>query len=200
MYPKHKGFTLIEVLLALFITAIIIAVLSFVFNTGLRSYRQGRDLLEIARKSQLILGQMTRDLVGAMTQQNYISFIGNESSVYFVSPIADPDDPDKETDLCMVGYRLDSGDSLMRSHETIGDEKVNYDNLNLQPFCEKIKSFNLRYRPVGGSWSGSAWGKQYKLPEMVEASVTIEGEYPKDNPQEKTFTTWIYLPNSTNNP
>lgn len=194
MYPKKKGFTLIEVLLALFITAIIIAVLSFVFNTGLRSYRQGRDLLEITRKAQLILGQMTRDLTGAMVQQNYFSFVGNESSIYFVSPIADAE---AGIDLCMVGYRLDSGDRLMRSHEAIGDVEVNYNNLSLQPFCEKVGSYNLRYRPVGGSWSGGAWGQPYSLPEMVEVSVTIEGEYPKDDPQEKTFTTWIYLPNST---
>lgn len=197
MYPKEKGFTLIEVLLALFITAIIITVLSFVFNAGLRSYRQGRDLLEMTRKAQLILGQMTRDLTGAMVRQNYFSFVGNESSIYFVSPIADAE---AGIDLCMVGYRLDSGGRLMRYHEAIGDVEVNYDNLSLRLFCENVESYNLRYRPVGGGWSGGAWGEQYILPEMVEASVTIEGEYPKDDPQDKTFTTWIYLPNSTNNP
>lgn len=204
---RHKkGFTLIEVLLALFITAILTAILTVVFNTGLRSYRQGKDLLEITRKAQLIFGQMTRDLRGAITQDGVIPFQGDGSSLFFMAPIAGLDEQTK-TDLAEVGYKLEN-DKLMRHYITYGGSgfeypnPVDYNTLSLITFCEGVKDFKIRYRPVDGEWRsmGSSWTDTYKLPEMVEVRVTIMGEYPRNNPQEKTFTTWIYLPNSTNNP
>lgn len=198
MNLKNRGFTLIEVLLALFITAILITILSIVFNTGLRSYRQGKDLLEITRKGQLVLGQITRELVGTMVQENYIPFEGNSNSIFFMAPVENS----SVLDLCEIGYLVEN-DELKRhflTYEGSGFEypnTVNYNNLSTQPFCERVTGFILRYRE-GTNWQGS-WNSSTQLPEMVEIAVTIQGKY--GNPlQEKTFTTWIYLPNSTNNP
>lgn len=198
MNLKYRGFTLIEVLLALFITAILITILSIVFNTGLRSYRQGKDLLEITRKGQLVLGQMTRELVGAMVQENYIPFEGNNSSIFFMAPAENS----SELDLCEIGYLVET-EKLKRHFLTYGasgfeyPNAVDYNELYKQPFCDKVTGFKLRYRE-GANWSDS-WNSSAELPELVEIGVTIQGKY--GNPlQEKTFTTWIYLPNSTNNP
>lgn len=206
---NRKGFTLIEVLLALFITAILITILSVVFNTGLRSYRQGKDLLEITRKAQLILGQMTRDLRSAMVQDGVIPFQGDGSSIFFMAPIAEVDDETK-TDLAEVGYKWDiSTKELKRHYVTYGKSgydypnEVDYNNPTLTIMCEGVEEFKIRYRPVDSNWmlEGRVWTDWYKLPEMVEVSITIQGEFPKNAPkQKKTFTTWIYIPNSSNNP
>lgn len=198
MNRKYAGFTLIETLLAIFITAILITILSVVFNTGLRSYRQGRDLLEITRKAQLVFGQMTTEIAGAMVQADYIPFKGTGSSVFFMAPLKS-----NGLDLCEAGYFSDR--DILRRHEVAEGgsgfeypEKVDYGALNRQPFCEGIKEFKLRYYD-GSGWKGT-WDSFTNLPEMVEVKVAIQGEYPKDNPQSKKFTIWIYLPNSTNNP
>lgn len=207
MSHRQNSFTLIEVLLALFITAILTTILAVVFNTGLRAYRQGKDLIEITRKAQLIIGQMTRELSGAMVQSvgttTYIPFVGNQNSVYFMAPV----DNDSDVDLCEIGYNLVSP-ILKRHFLTVKssdyeypEDKVDYGE-NEVTFCENVTAFDLRYHD-GSRWD-TAWASTdaNKLPTMVEVSVTIQGEYPKNAPrkQSKTFTTWIYLPNSTNNP
>lgn len=199
---NRRGFTLIEVLLALFITAILITILSVVFNTGLRSYRQGKDILEIARKGQLILGQMTRELVGAIVQKDYIPFKGTRDSVYFMAPISDNSG---KIDLCEIGYLRD-GDELKRYFNAISGSQseypyadVDYSKGRKDTFCPDVKKFNLMYCTVDNNWVDE-WDSTEELPELVEITVEISGMYPKDNPQSRTFTTRVYLPNSTNNP
>lgn len=200
---SHKGFTLIEVLLALFITAILITILSVVFNTGLRSYRQGKDLLEITRKGQLILGQMTKELAGAMVQNGYIPFEGEGDSVYFMAPV--DNESEKGVDLCEIGYRFNEG-KIERHFLTADKDDYQYPNLpveyigeNEEEFCDNISGFSLHYYD-GEEWNDS-WQSTTELPEKVEVSVKIRGEYPKDKPKQgKTFITRIYLPYSTNNP
>lgn len=203
---NRKGFTLIEVLLALFITAILITILSVVFNTGLRSYRQGKDLLDITRKVQLIFGQMTKELSSVMVQDGYIPFIGidneNSDSIYFMAPVENS----SGLDLCEIGYTIDSIENAFKRHFlTYGSEGfeypgvVDYGSLSLQTFSEGVKAFNLRYR-FGDSWLDE-WNSTTTLPQLVEVSITIQGEYPKNEPKQyRTFTIWIYLPYSTNNP
>lgn len=216
---KNRGFTLIEVLLALFLTAILITILSVVFNTGLRAYRQGKDLMDITRKAQLLLGQMTRELPGAMVQisgsTTYIPFIGNGNSVYFVAPI----DNNGDIDLCEVGYFYDSTVNAVRRHflpynwESGGSRNTDFEypenpiqytagQAIREIMIDRVTVFSLQYRDASGWISNppGIWTATSQLPELVEVSVTIRGEYPQNPPaQTKTFTTWIYLPNSTNN-
>lgn len=202
MNRNNSCFTLIEVLLALFITAILITILSVVFNTGLRSYRQGKDLLEITRKAQLILGQMTKELSGVMVQDGYIPFEGENDSIYFMAPVENS----SKLDLCEIGYTIDKNENTFKRHFlTYGSNGfeypglVDYENQSLQTFCKGVIAFNLRYC-TGNNWSDE-WNDIYTLPQLVEVAVKIQGEYPKDKPkQNRTFTTWIYLPYSTNNP
>lgn len=206
MSHKRSAFTLIEVLLSLFITAILITILAVVFNTGLRAYRQGKDLIEITRKGQIILGQMTKELSASMIGPN-ITFVGAANSVYFMAPA----DNNSNLDLCELGYSVDNNThELNRHYVTYGAQgfeypaNVVYSTGNNFTLCDRVTVFNLRYYDPnstpnwGSTWSDAAHIS--KLPTMVEVSVTIQGRYPASAPaQTKIFTTWIYLPNSTNN-
>lgn len=204
MYLKSKkGFTLIETYLALFISAVLITLLSVIFSISLRAYRQGRDLLEITKKGQLVLGQITREISGAVVQEEegieYIPFIGNETSVYFMAPVQNA----TPVDLCEAGYVL-NGSQIDRHFVTSASRgasgtyeypgQVDLTNNNLSVFCKNIAAFNLRYHD-GTDWMDIPPGRTMTLPRMVEVQVTIQGHY--GNPvQTKTFTTWIYLQNS----
>jgi len=209
---SNTGFTLIELMLSLFITAVLIAVLSVVFNTGIKAYRQGKDLLNITRKAQLVLGQMTREMTGAMIQYagttTYISFVGSANSVYFMAPV----DNSSPVDLCEIGYIWDNSNPAspkIKRHFVTSNTSSNYEypspvNYNTgkkTEFCTNVTGFGLRYSADALNWN-SSWSPNYRLPAVVEVSVKIKGDYPKTGTpkQEKTFTTWIYLPNSTNNP
>lgn len=199
---KKIGFTLLEVMVALFLTAIIIATLATAFNTGLRAYRQGKDLIEITRKGQLVLGQMTKELSSAMMGAN-ITFEGNANSIYFMAPIAENSD----LDLCEVGYLYNgTGREINRHYLTYGGANGTFEYPNgivnfsggsgiRKNFCSNITVFNLRYHN-GASWAAT-WSNTSRLPTMVEASVTIEGKYGSPR-QTKTFLTWVYLPYSDN--
>lgn len=206
---NRKCFTLIEVLLSLFITAILITILSVIFNMGLRSYRQGRDLMEITRKAQMFLGQITRELSGAMVQDNRISFeitdSGQNDSIYFMSPIENP----SKLDLCEIGYFLadTNGDGILdlRRHYSdydCGSLLFEYPNIvvyttgNVDTFCTNVTQLDFRYRLVNDTnWTAGTWSSTTQIPEMIEIRVRIEGEYTW-----KEFTTWVYIPNSTVNP
>lgn len=202
MKIQKTGFTLIEVMLSLFITALLISILAVVFNTGLRAYRQGKDLIEITRKGQLILGQITKELKGAMVQKDgttiHIPFQGTNTDIRFVAPLENSGD----IDLCGVKYSF-SNNNLWRlvnvfnksRGDVYPDELIDFSTDGYQ-FCEGVTAFRLQYNN-GTVWTPS-WTDTAKLPTIVEAQVTIQGKY--GNPkQEKIFTTWIYLPNSTNN-
>lgn len=208
---NRKGFTLIELLLAVFLTALITGILSIAFNTGLRAYRQGKDLLDITRKGQMLLSQMTRELKSAVIGPNII-FKADGDEVLFMAPIADEDE---RLDICEAGYVFNSDDNeVVRHYYTYWNEDDSIKNANFNypdnevdydtgagkrtVFCSRVTDFNLRYYD-GTQWlaEDSVWPDENELPVMIEVEVTIEGKYGNPN-QSKTFTTWIYLPFSTN--
>ena len=206
MNLKYRAFTLVEIILSMFITALLIAILTIVFNTSLRAYRQGNDLLEITRKAQIILGQMTRELPGAMVYYDSINgeiipFIGNSTQVTFMAPFPNSGN----IDLCEIGYGWNG--SAVRRHfltDSSGHyeypNNVNYDYLDWNRMSDSVTNFDLRYRDNSGTW-GSSWNSSLTNlpPTMISVNATIEGEYGSPQ-QSKTFSTWIYLPNSTNSP
>lgn len=203
MSRRGYGFTLIETLLALFITAIIVTILSIVFNTGLRSYRQGRDLLDITKKAQFFFSRITAEISGAIVN-NRITFRGERGAVYFMSPVENS----SALELCEIGYLLD-GTTLKRHFVTKasrnyfeypeGDVVYNTGTGTVNTFCTNVAAFELQY--YNGSGWNSQWSETSSLPEMVEIKIEFQGEYPKNNPsQKRVFVTRVYLPNSTNNP
>lgn len=194
------GFTLVETLLALSITAIIIVMLSVVFNTGLRSYRQGKDLIDITKKAQFVIGTMTREMSGVLVSGNVISFEatdnGNSDSVYFMAPVNNS----SPLDLCEIGYSHDNSKKELRRYlRTFGSTDFEYPGKVIYPnviagniFCTNVEEFNLRYYD-GNNWQNS-WSSFTQLPQIVEVRLKIMGEYGSPL-NERIFTTWIYLPN-----
>jgi hypothetical protein len=201
------GFTLIEVMLSLFITAIIIAVLSIVFNTGLRSFRQGRDLIDITKKAQFVMTKISSELSGAIAFSNpNISLQGNLNSVFFVAPI----DNSSNYELCEVGYSYDAAQKrIMRYLLTKNSGSFNLPDSvayntgiggSNSTFCEGVTAFEFHYFD-GTSWS-STWASANQLPQLIEIKIEIQGAYPKNSPtpsQKEEFVTRVFLPNSSNN-
>jgi len=207
MRPNKNSFTLIEITTAMFLTAILVGSLTIVFNTGIKAYRQGKDIMEIARKAQLILGQMTKELSAAMVQEDYIPFEGSSSYVYFMAPVENSSD----LDLCELGYYFDSANTEIDRHFITSGSGYfeypasieTYTRITSEPtFCEDVTALSLQY--YNGSTSGwqSTWtstdDNTNNLPQMVSVTVTIQGKY-GNPPQTRTFSTYIYLPNSTGN-
>lgn len=204
---SKNGFTLIEVMLSLFITAIVIAILSIVFNTGLRAFRQGRDILDITKRAQLAMGVITRELSNAMVFQNApLQGAWSEDkgySIYFMAPV----DNTSNYELCEVGYYLNTAGQLIKYFLTKTSNSFSFPNSvvynpaigGTDTLCDNVIAFELHYFN-GTTWS-STWTTADKLPQLVEVKLEIQGKYPTNAPaQKEEFVTRVCLPNSTNNP
>jgi len=200
MNNKKTGFTLIEAMLALFITAIIVTILSIVFNTGLRAFRQGRDILDITKRAQLVVTKMTSELSGAMVLTN-VPLQGNVNSIYFVAPLENS----SNYELCEVGYYLNN-QKLMRYFLTKGSgsfqlpNSVVYNNPTvggaIDTFCDGVSGLEFHYYN-GANWSNT-WNNANQLPQLIEIKVTMQSKNTPAKAEE--FVTRVYLPNSLSNP
>jgi type II secretory pathway component PulJ len=205
------GFTLIEAMLALFITAIIVTMLSIVFNTGLRAFRQGRDILDITKRAQLVMTKMTSELSGAMVLPNVI-LDGKENEIFFMAPLENS----SNYELCEVGYLL-NGTVLQRHFVTKGppenptasfeyDPKTsqapNYATGNRNDLCPGVMNSNnivgLQFHYYNGTGWVTSWNTAGQLPQLVEIKLILQS---KNNPAKtEEFVTRVYLPNSSSNP
>lgn len=144
---RKKGFTLVEILVAVTIFSIIITMLFTVFKVGLESWRRAESNLEIYQNARIALDMMSRELRAAMLDQYYIdasqsppisfiTFRGFDSSspsgwransigdeIYFVASL-NPQNPPANFDLCEAGYWLNGNatadtkdDSLQRLYD-----------------------------------------------------------------------------------
>ena len=164
-------------------------------------------MLGIVKRAQFVLGQITRDIKGAMVHNYnstpFIPFDGQYRSVLFMSPV----DNGSAVDLCELGYVFDSTNKRIQRHfVTFGKTGYNYpavvnynaDQGNRKRFADHVSDFWMQYYE-GGSWN-TTMSVTDSLPDIVEVNLEIQGEYPDvQNGQRKRFSTWIYLPNNRDN-
>lgn len=112
---NQSAFTVIELLTSIFIVALLVAILSVVFNISIRAFRQADDIVDITNKAQRFTGQITSELQGAIVSpsgsQSYgpsITFDGQNQSMFFVAPYDNPSLSDEAAtdvgELCEFGY------------------------------------------------------------------------------------------------
>ena len=81
--PKNKGFTLVELLMALAISSLLISGLGVAFNASMTSYRVNKDTYEGLNHARLALARMTSELrTGYWIDPNAAS---NECNFYTAS-------------------------------------------------------------------------------------------------------------------
>ena len=200
-----KSFTIIELLTAIFIVALLTAILSVVFNVGLKIYKQGDEIVEISNIAQRFLGQISSELRGAIVSDNPVEvpFIGQQSAIGFVAPW----DNASDVELCEFGYSL-SGNLIVRhfvtDSATIGfeypDSDINLVSGGAGRFVEFKYGGTLRFIYVnsngsmGNSWNSTLYNPP-ELPQRVFVRITINDSRGISYP----FTTQVFLTNSTNN-
>lgn len=117
MKRPDRGFTLVELLLAMAITSLLIVLLGSVVFAALNIWQQGRNRLDTFANARFILGRIGDEMAGAAAAQGRIQFVENTSfsqgpppapqkseNVFFVAPYPN----DTAGDLCVIAYRHDA--------------------------------------------------------------------------------------------
>lgn len=181
---RRRGFTLIEVLLAMAIFAIILALAGTVVVESLKT----AEYLEIRgadqRLATALLSRIRADVQDAIVT-------GNDDPPHFLASTAEgkarldlvtladaqPDDQGREADLCEAGYlfTLAGGSrwNLYRREQRLVDAQPTQGG-ELLLLTDRLGSFSLQYSDDGAAWVDAYNSKERgRLPWAVKVSFTI---------------------------
>lgn len=114
---REQAFTLVELLVALAITAVLIVMLASVVSATLGAWRQGRNRLDTFSNARQLIGRIADEISGAIAQKDRMEFVENASelkggtdpapktseNVFFIAPYPNSG----PGDLCVIMYRHD---------------------------------------------------------------------------------------------
>ena len=196
---KIRGFTVVELITAIAIVAVIVTMLSAIFSLGIKANRQADEIIGITNKAQRFLGQMSRELAGAMIQSAgpRIPIVGKNTEIYFMAPWENS----SSIELCELGYKYDAANNeIDRFFKTSGAGSYEYpgdvtiDDGAGQMYVDGVSSLTFQY------YNGSSWSTNWnggnpddtQLPNIVE----IEAGWDDSRGVTYTFTTRVFLAQS----
>ncbi|MCK5391105.1 MAG: prepilin-type N-terminal cleavage/methylation domain-containing protein [Deltaproteobacteria bacterium] len=209
----NKGFTLIEVLLAVFIASIVLAVLYASFFQIIKAKEKVEEELELYHEARVIFSKMTRDLATAFprgsvnsdSSNTTSSFFmaseeGNNSSLTFTSLSRRPSKDARESDQTEISYFLEPTEDtpdlfalMRRDNPTIGTDE----GWTEYPISERIVRFKVSYlaetsilgdnQELQFEWDSN---EQSSLPTAVNINLTMRSPRGEDI----EFTSLILIP------
>lgn len=204
---SDKGFTLLEVLLAVVIGAMVLTVLYASFFQIIKAKESAENTIELYHEANTVFSRMTKDLQAAYLRGKvfsdsitypYSSFVGakegDQSFMRFTSLSREPGIKSKDSDQAEISYYLEPIPQsdlflLIRSE----NPRIGTDSGGIQyPISEHIVEFNLTYisdnveGPVE-EWDSSQTGS---LPKAVQVTLTMRS--PRG--ENVTFSSLIGIP------
>lgn len=202
-FKTSKGFTLLEVMIAITLTSIIVTMLSIALRTGIRSYTKGKEInskiLKIASLENL-LGKQLRAASGFELNE-FLFFKGDSASLSFVTPFA-PFGSSRQG-IFKVCYVYDEVSlsvvymqRLVTNQNEISEECAGFFEEN-EGITENgweysvlngVKSFRFYYLAVPtsenevtdqGSWN-EIWEKEREMPHLLRLEWEYSGEGSED--------------------
>ena len=192
--PNSRGFTLLEVLIAVAIMAGIVTVLYTTFSTSSRNVEQAEEKRDTADLARTLIARLSSDITNAFYDQTRQAtfFYGKKSGIASNEPRFDnialttytnwrtPNT--KETDLWEVGYRFeeqpgkDTRALIRKEKRLISDDLPPLDGGTDYTLTMRVKNLRLRYFN-GAQWSDD-WdnrsSRSVTLPKAVEIMLTLD--------------------------
>lgn len=207
-----SGFTLIEVLLAVFIGSIVLMVLYASFFQINKAKARIEEELDLYHESRIIMSKITRDLATAFprglvnaTSTNIEApfFLGSDeggkSRLSFTSLSRTPTQDARESDQTEISYYLEPvEDSDLFALMRRDDPTIESDAGATQyPLSERVVSFNLTYLaqiPDNGEPQGftTEWNSNETLSLPAAVNVNIALRNPRG--EDIQFSTMVVIP------
>lgn len=197
---RGRGLTLIELLVAFGILALLVAVVHAAFSAGLRGWSKSDYVVQAAAIGRMALEQMTREIGSAMVDGNSaqyycIGFDGpsgmrsdsTADEFYVIAPLNPGDD--NRSDQCEAGYWCDGrrtatlqDDRLMRFYVTddraitggVREFDFNFATGGSDELVANVTNLQFTYYDRSGA-AFPAWNSRIRNgpPTRIEMSVTV---------------------------
>jgi len=151
-----KGFTLLELLVAILIFAVIVSAVYGTMYSGIKVWNVGDDKTGFSESSQIALNKMTKDIRNVVRFSG-IKFEGEKSSISM---------PVIKDGICKVSYYLDSG-NIMRDIQTYSESLK--EQTNERELVPDIQELVFSYCNAEREWKDS-W-EEDSLPYAVRLSI-----------------------------
>ena len=197
---ENKGITLIELVVAMMIFAIVMFSAVFVFKESLRRFRKAAGEKKVYCEATGVLNYIEKYISAAMCSDKNaspsIDFIGEKNIVRFVAPFYEG--KQQESDLAKFAfYFIDDTVkvSVVRVSRSNPDFAFPESFSGAQTLGENISLFEMEYYD-GSDWKSSWDTKEMEepsLPESMKVSVRAYSEKIEGKRIEKTFTRTIKI-------
>ena len=198
----NDGFTLIEVLLAVFIASIVMAVLYASFFQIIKAKEKVEEELELYHEARVIFSKITRDLVTAFPRSNLNSVSSNSAGDYFIagqennfsylvftSLSRTPAPDSKESDQTEISYFVIQNEDdpelfvlMRRDNPAIGMDERGTE----YPISERIVGFTLSFLDENALNSETPdlafeWNSnELSLPKVVNVNIILRSPRGED--------------------
>ena len=160
-----RGFTLLELLIAILIFAVIVSAAYSTLYSGIKVWNEGDAQTHFPESSQMALNRMTKDIRN-VTKFSEIKFEGEKDSIS-MSVIKDVyQDKNLITQIYRISYYLDS-DNIMRDIQTYPESLIG--QTNERELISGIQELVFSYCNAEREWKDS-W-EEDSLPYAVRLSI-----------------------------
>ena len=161
-----KGFTLVELIIALLLVGIISTVFLGIFKRGGLAWQLGERRVKSYQNARVIMGQLSRELPSVYVSATE-TFVGGANQIRFFANIWAGDSGAEG--LVELGYRKEDGENILerlyKTDPSAGD--------TWREFAFYFKSISFTY---DGETSWNSLTENNKPPAKVEITVTMEDD------------------------
>jgi len=192
MKKINKAVTLIELLIASSIFAIVMVTIYSAFHTGLFGYRDIEENIDIYQTARIILERLNLDLRNSFAySQDETKFSGNNHEISFLTLAENFSEDKLILNYAFVSYKLEGKDLLRlfrRNQEALNDSA----EIEPQELSSNVEDLIFSYGFIESGSEGIKWKDSWEdkkaFPVAVKAKLIITGK------KKEEFERTIYFP------
>ncbi len=193
---RLRGLTLVELLVALSIFAIVAVALYSTFGTGISTWKKIKQAQDLYQDIRLTLDKMALDLENAVLyseKPEFVNFQGGKSKISFYSTVETSQALPGHTELRKIAYSLDeSGHILQRREQALFNSGQNTEE-EAQEIAAAISRLDFFYcyedehAEPPYKWQDS-WDFPQELPQGIKIELGLDTE------KNLVFSKYVFIP------
>ncbi len=194
---KLRGFTFVEIMLAVTIFAVVAIAISSTFATGLFTWRKAQQTQNLYQEVHLALNKMAEDLQNAVLYTEgteAINFLGTQGGLSFFSLVDVFQVLPPHPELRKITYSLDEEThTLQRLELTLAESMQDELPQQAEELAAGVSSLNLFYCYTDEEaqppykWQDN-WSAADKIPEGLKIELQLEED------KELIFSKYVFIP------